>query len=59
MYIYINCRLVDRVDVIESSFDEIHKKCDVIIARLDSFRVMLPPNYAEQANENDLNLHNT
>jgi len=45
-------RLVKRVDLLENSLDEVHKKCDVIIARLDAIRVHLPPNYAEETERN-------
>lgn len=40
-------RLIKRVDLLENSMDEVHEKCDVVIARLDEIRVQLPPNYAE------------
>lgn len=42
-------RLIERVNLLENSLDEVHKKCDIVISRLDAIRVHLPPNYAEQS----------
>lgn len=46
-------RLVDRVNLLEKAMDEVHEKCDVVIARLDTIRVVLPSNYAEEHIEDD------
>ncbi|KAF0762484.1 polycystic kidney disease 2-like 1 protein, partial [Aphis craccivora] len=40
--------LIKRVDLLENALDDVHKKCDIVIARLDAIRVKLPSNYAEQ-----------
>lgn len=40
--------MIKRVDLLENALDDVHKKCDIVIARLDAIRVKLPSNYAEQ-----------
>eukprot|EP00102_Acyrthosiphon_pisum_P011655 XP_008180466.2 PREDICTED: polycystin-2-like isoform X2 [Acyrthosiphon pisum] len=45
--------LIKRVDLLENALDDVHKKCDIVIARLDAIRVQLPPNYAEQKLQNN------
>ncbi|XP_060854268.1 polycystin-2 isoform X1 [Rhopalosiphum padi] len=48
LYIIYDFRLIKRVDLLENVLDDVHKKCDIVIARLDAIRVQLPSNYAEK-----------
>ncbi|XP_015378073.1 PREDICTED: uncharacterized protein LOC107172297 [Diuraphis noxia] len=45
--------LIKRVDLLENVLEDVHNKCDIVIARLDAIRVQLPPNYAEQNLQNN------